>query len=488
MSSKLIPQSIFSRIIWPIALGFFLGLSATFALTYLFFKQNKILLWYMSCTLCFVVGYGMSIFPYYYEGSIFRFMFFSVNNTVQLGVLICGLKMIQDLTGYLDDRKFHQSTLFATVGIVSCNISYFLPNQTASQGFFLIFVGACFMITLDCYWLIKKAVKLKNIDKGFLKIIGLLFIMSFIHAYPVTQNNVTFIYKLRVLNNLLFPVIVSWSLALFFSKSMKNYQLKQKEIERLLTEKQIMLENQNEYLTKKVDEQTFELRALNSTKDRLFLIIGHDLRSSLASIQELLALIENQEINQTEFYELLHYLQKNVDGTAWMLENLLEWALSQMKGMQPNPKMFDMNDVLEQTIELLKNNINKKEIELYVDMTKQPMVFADPNQIQVVIRNLLHNAIKFTPTNGKISVSAKVKKELFELKIKDSGIGMNTEDLLTIFSKPTVKQGTIGEKGTGLGLSLCHDLIKQNHGEIKIISEPLKGTTIEVLIPQNVQA
>ena len=201
----------------------------------------------------------------------------------------------------------------------------------------------------------------------------------------------------------------------------------------------------------------------------------------------MLLLLDNQQLSREEFNDLLLHLQKNVDNVHGMLENLLQWSLSQMKGMKPNLKVFEMNDVIEQTIELFKEVAKQKNIELRTNILENLTVFADENHVQAVIRNLLNNALKFTPKDGNVSVSGKSKNNFVELQIINSGIGISTDELQTIFSNPKLKQGTAGENGTGLGLILCKDLIKQNSGEISVKSDFMKNTTFEVLIPKKAE-
>jgi two-component system, sensor histidine kinase and response regulator len=170
-----------------------------------------------------------------------------------------------------------------------------------------------------------------------------------------------------------------------------------------------------------------------------------------------------------------------------MLENLLQWSLSQMKSMKPSLKSFDVNDIVEQTVELFKDVAKQKQIDLQTNISGNLMVFADENHIRAVVRNLINNALKFTPKNGQVSINSKFKNNYVVLQITDTGIGINTDEIALIFTNPKLKQGTLGEKGTGLGLILCQDLIKQNFGEINVRSELQTGTTFEVLIPQKAE-
>jgi signal transduction histidine kinase len=232
-----------------------------------------------------------------------------------------------------------------------------------------------------------------------------------------------------------------------------------------------------------IESQAEELKVLNSTKDRLFSIIAHDLRSPLSSLKGVMQLLENEFISKEEFSQLSKRLQENVDNVHGMLENLLLWSLSQMDGIKPNVKNFDLNFVIEETVVLFKEVFTQKQINLTNNSSLNLQALGDEYQIRTVLRNLLNNAIKFTPQNGQIEIVSSVEKHFVNLKISDTGMGIRKEDLAQIFSNPKLNNGTAGEKGTGFGLFLCKELIEKNGGSIEIKSEFKKGTTIEILLP-----
>jgi signal transduction histidine kinase len=229
--------------------------------------------------------------------------------------------------------------------------------------------------------------------------------------------------------------------------------------------------------------QTENLQQINTTKDKLFSIIAHDLRGPIASVKAMLLLFENKSLTQEGFVELSKHLQQNIDNIHTMLENLLFWSLSQMEGITPNVEEIDLNDMIRETLYLMHELAKHKQIDLQVNLNKQPIIYADKDQIQTVFRNLIDNAIKFTPKNGKIVISVNNQEDFVLLKITDTGKGIKQEELLTIFTKPKLSRGTNGEKGTGLGLIICKDLIEQNGGTIAVSSEYEKGTTFEILLP-----
>jgi signal transduction histidine kinase len=244
----------------------------------------------------------------------------------------------------------------------------------------------------------------------------------------------------------------------------------------------IILERNKE----KIEQQKTELSKLNTTKDKLFSIIAHDLRGPISSFKGILALFGSDSLSQEEFIDLSKSLNQNVDNIHAMLENLLLWSLSQMNGLKPFLRILDVNDLVDESIALVKEIANQKQIELQIDIPENLQVFADENNLRAIIRNLLNNALKFTPQHGQVSIKGTQQGHFIELKIMDTGIGIKPEELVTIFSNPKLKKGTAGEKGTGLGLVLCKDLIEQNNGKISVMSEYGKGTSFTIILPQKV--
>jgi signal transduction histidine kinase len=475
-----------AKFIWTLSLGFFISLSTVFALTFLL-RKDTIVLWYVALFLFITIGYFVALLPYYFQNSISYFIFYSLNNGAILGTTLCGIRIIQDLTESTDTTKFNSFSLKATIGYLCCLIGYFMQDKSLYLSLHFAFLAICLILVFDCYLMLKVAVKKKKIGGQFIKNIAVLSFVSFCQAFPITSQSYELIFNIKLINNFILPFAIAAFCASIFSLKIRRNKDNEERIDTLMQEKQAILEAQNEILATQVAEKTAELKALNATKDRLFSIIGHDLRSPVASLKGVLLLLDNQQLSREEFDEILEHLQKNVDNVHTTLENLLQWSLSQMKEMKPYLKSFEMNDVLEQTVELFRNIAKQKQIDLQINITKNLIVFADENHIRAIIRNLINNALKFTPNNGRVFISNKFKNNYVVLQITDTGVGITTDEMELIFTNPKLKQGTSGEKGTGLGLILCQDLIKQNAGEISVRSELQKGTTFEILIPQKAE-
>jgi signal transduction histidine kinase len=194
-------------------------------------------------------------------------------------------------------------------------------------------------------------------------------------------------------------------------------------------------------------------------------------------------LIESESISKQEFKVLSKRLQQNVDNVHGMLDNLLLWSLSQMEGIKPNQAPFDLNFIVDESLLILKESAAQKQIHLTNASVSHLQALGDEYQIKTVLTNLLNNAIKFTPTQGKIAIDSSIKGHFIHLKIADSGVGIEKTDLAQIFTDPKLKTGTAGEKGTGFGLFLCKELIEKNGGSIEITSEIGQGTTVDFYLP-----
>ena len=240
---------------------------------------------------------------------------------------------------------------------------------------------------------------------------------------------------------------------------------------------------------KEIRQQRDELQNLNAMKDRFFAIIAHDLKNPFTSLLSLSqSLSENfQDFEPDELDEFL----KRVNKSAWqifnLLENLLTWARSQTGKLDFAPQKVNVAECLNTTYNLLLANAEKKEIDFSVSSPEDLLMFVDNNMMMTVLRNLAHNAIKFTNQKGKVSISAEpTENGLVQFIVEDNGIGLSQEDQQKLFriDVKTKSIGTSKEKGTGLGLILCKEFIQKNGGDITIESEEGKGTRFVFTVPE----
>ncbi len=235
-----------------------------------------------------------------------------------------------------------------------------------------------------------------------------------------------------------------------------------------------------------LEKNQHELREINETKDKLFSIIGHDLRGPIGAFRGVLQLLRNEEIEQKDFLELIPKLGADIDHISFTLNNLLSWGQTQMKGAVTKPSMVCLENIVKENINLLSEIAENKSIKIVSQVAINTMAWSDPDQIDIVIRNLLSNALKFTPKDGLITIKAIEKEAYWEVAIQDTGIGIDKEAQEKIFAKNSnlTTYGTNNEKGTGLGLTLCKEMIENNNGTIWVKSTSRKGTCFYFTLPK----
>jgi two-component system, sensor histidine kinase and response regulator len=228
-----------------------------------------------------------------------------------------------------------------------------------------------------------------------------------------------------------------------------------------------------------INEQTQQLIGLNSTKDKLFSIIGHDMRSPLASLRGLMDLVSSAAMTQDEFVEISKKVRKNLDHVHSDLENLLSWAQTQQKGLTPSFQDVLLHEIVQEKIELYSESIQVKAIEVGSAVDSKTYVHADKNHVGLVIRNLIGNAIKFTHPKGAINVISSVEGDKVKVSVSDNGTGMSSEELNRLFNAGShfSKPGTHNEKGIGLGLMLVKEFVELNNGTIEVKSKEGEGST-----------
>ncbi|HMG90944.1 MAG TPA: GAF domain-containing sensor histidine kinase [Chryseolinea sp.] len=240
-------------------------------------------------------------------------------------------------------------------------------------------------------------------------------------------------------------------------------------------------------MEKKIKERTAELQHLNNTKDKFFSIISHDLRGPVTSFQSLTRLFSyyNKEGQSDKFESLCSKVEQSVDTLNHLLENLLDWSLSQTNGIQCSFEVIQLREFIQTIVDIYQPNLIAKEIELSLNADNTTCIRGDRHTLATVFRNLISNAIKFTPRNGSIRISSALEDEKVRIELRDTGVGMDCRRLLNAFQLQGQRStfGTEKEKGTGLGLVLVKEFTELNEGTIDIQSDPGSGTIITLLLP-----
>jgi PAS domain S-box-containing protein len=237
-------------------------------------------------------------------------------------------------------------------------------------------------------------------------------------------------------------------------------------------------------LERALKDSEARLRDLNATKDKFFSIIAHDLRSPYNSIMGFSELLVErvQEKDYEEVEKYAQIIQQSSLRAMELVTNLLEWSRSQIGRMQFAPENIDMAELVKSLIRLLKDSIT-----IHAEIPTSVNVLADKAMIGTTVRNLLSNAIKFTHPGGEIVISVQQDQDQLLVMIADNGIGIKKEAMNKLFKmeESYSTPGTLDEKGTGLGLIMCKEFIEKHGGEIRVDSEPGKGSKFYFNIPQN---
>jgi len=231
-------------------------------------------------------------------------------------------------------------------------------------------------------------------------------------------------------------------------------------------------------------EQTKHLEEMNQVKDRLFSIVSHDLKDSITGIKAFLDLLKEDNLTQDEFTELIPELSDNADNATSLLLNLLNWSKSQMQNLEPKPELFNIQDVFNEKMSLIEKKVEQKRI-ILLDESIKDFVYADRSMVEIVIQNLLANAIKFSKVGDVITVSNRDRSGNVLICIEDTGVGISEENQAKLFKNSGfTTRGTNAEKGTGLGLSICKELVELNFGKIWVESEQNLGSKFFVELPK----
>jgi len=253
---------------------------------------------------------------------------------------------------------------------------------------------------------------------------------------------------------------------------------RQKEIENHLLQQKTEIEKQRD-----------ELKKLNDTKNKFFSIISHDLRNPYSSILGFTGLLleyaENLEPEKRTQY--IEHIQKAASNGSHLLENLLQWAQTQTGNVSFRPDLINLNEIIQLNCQILSYSIIKKDIDLHIPEEEEKiMVYADYNMVDSIIRNLLNNALKFTPDRGKIEIKAEPDNTNFiTVSVMDSGVGISKSYIpkLLKLDEFYTTHGTSGETGTGLGLIITNEFIQKNGGKLTIESSPGAGSRFSFTLP-----
>lgn len=266
----------------------------------------------------------------------------------------------------------------------------------------------------------------------------------------------------------------------FMVLMIKNIRNKQRHAV-LLHNKQKLIDQKSQELQKKNEE----LKELNRGKDKLFSILTHDIRQPFNQISSLLQILEVYQLNDPDLQKLVGQIKESTESTRSAVNNLLTWSKSQFAKIKRDPGSIEVEGLMGKLQQELEPSLKSKSLSLIKNIDRHSCVLADPNHLEIILRNLLMNAIKFSNEKGRILVEVTRKNDKVEITITDEGIGMTEDQLNKLFdtSSHFSTPGTLNEKGTGIGMIIVSDFVKENEGELKIESAENKGSTFKIILP-----
>lgn len=236
-----------------------------------------------------------------------------------------------------------------------------------------------------------------------------------------------------------------------------------------------------------IEQQKSNLEEAIAVKDKLFSIIGHDLKSPFAAQTSIIDLLiaDYKSYHPEDLISIMKTIKHSAHQGLELLNNLLDWSKQQNDIINVKPHIIPIHEIVNNTIALLQQNITHKRLRIQQIISPDLNVLADTNILNTVLRNILSNAIKFSYPDGKINISAREDNDRVLIEISDSGVGMNEHQLNHLFhpDKKSSTPGTQNEPGTGLGLFLCMDLVKKINAELNVKSKEGVGSTFTVIFP-----
>ncbi|MFY0689361.1 MAG: hypothetical protein JXQ90_19475 [Cyclobacteriaceae bacterium] len=271
---------------------------------------------------------------------------------------------------------------------------------------------------------------------------------------------------------------------LFFAIVYVLYVLRTKE----LTLQRDRLQQLADSKTKELEMRNRELMAINQSKSKMMSVLGHDLRGPFMSVMNLSELLKSQhedldEIEKNEIVESIHMSSVSIYN---LFDNLIKWIMNEADSTKYHPKKSDVIPLVENSIKVFETSLSLKGVNIHFSPPSNPVwANVDPEMIKTVIRNLIGNALKFTLRDGDIFIEITELKDMIEVSVRDTGIGMTEETAENLFAQTPYQSqdGTDGEKGTALGLTLCSDFVKTNKGTIRVTSKPDIGSTFIFTVP-----
>lgn len=248
-----------------------------------------------------------------------------------------------------------------------------------------------------------------------------------------------------------------------------------------LNAKQLLIDEKSRELELKNEE----LEKMNNAKDKLFSIITHDMRQPFNQISSFIQILEHTPEIDNSLQDLIAEIKASTCNTLSAMNNLLIWSKSQFLNVKTYPENLIVKDLFDGILTEMAADINKKDLVVDVGAGTDAIIVADRNHIEIILRNLINNAAKFSPVGGALHLGAMRDGNLVSISIKDEGKGMTEDELAKLFDTANhfSTPGTLNEKGSGLGMLIVSEFVKENGGSINVTSQKNKGSTFKVTLP-----
>ena len=396
--------------------------------------------------------------------------------------IIAGMPALINLVVlYLNKRYLHQTAL----------IAYFIFQPLATS---FIFINSL-SLGLDLYFILYGILAV-----FFLREIGLMIFsicFSMVNFFILSVVLKQFIYELEKVNNFLYLVNEGVTIVFIFyglyliKKENTAYQFSILGKNRDLQHKNVQIQLQANKLKENaslLEKQKEELTELNALKNKMFSIISHDLKAPMYAMRNFFTEMQQNNLPAKEFKKMIPGIVNDLNYTTGLMDNLLQWAKAQMQANAVYPQKVDIGNSITETIRLLNRQSAAKQITIEADTDEGVFGFMDKDMLSLVLRNLISNAIKFTPEKGNIKIGMHENCTIVEVYVQDNGTGISPEAMKKINGKDFYStKGTASESGTGLGLKLCKEFMARNGGQLYIESKPGKGSTFSFSLPKAVE-
>lgn len=475
--------------------GILLASTIFFFLFYLLFREEKSALYFTLVTL------GIFL-RHFVTGSFMILSFININWTwlIRIEYISSYVALIFSIWYFYTvfrDKLMNFISILITVLLSLCIAIVLITDVSVFSYTMLLFMPVT-VIVLGYYTIksffeaVRNGREYSILAAGFLAvIIGAISDIGLANSRQILSQNYLLQYTLlffiltQVLNMLL-----RWRKTVIEEKRLvSEVEYVNKNLESIVIERTAELTNQKGELEKQKSETEKKNHELEKTiliRNRIFSIIAHDLKAPVANLSILTDLLKNNDNSKIE--NIPDSISQQAKFASNLIDNLLLWGEGQQNKINYTPVLNNLTDLVLENFNLLRGNSDRKSIKLNYSHKGDSHALCDKDLVNIIIRNLLANAIKFTPAKGNISVTVEesiLKDGKVYLIIKDNGIGIDQEKIDKFFINDiiTSSPGTDNEKGTGLGLQICNDLIKINKGTMKLESELNKGTTITIMLP-----